>query len=96
MAIVSHIRKNGKRLLWVGGCLQERYKVKAIHTLESLPPLSHCCTALESQMTTRRVVVNADYLKVHGRRVELPRAFVALCSSLTLSADMMCASFEEF
>lgn len=51
---------------------QEQYKVKAIHTLESLPPLLHCRTVLGSQTTTRRVAVNANYLKVQGRRVKFP------------------------
>lgn len=52
---------------------QEQYKVKAIHNLEWLLPLSHCCTVMRSQMTTRRVAVNTNYLQVQGRWVIFPK-----------------------
>lgn len=51
---------------------QKQYKVKAIHTLESLPLPSHCRTVPGSQMTTRGVVVNTNYLKVQEGRVRFP------------------------
>lgn len=63
---------------------QKQYKVKAIHTSESLPRPSHCYTVLGSQMTTRGVVVNTNYLKVQEGRVKYPELFMALCNSCHL------------
>lgn len=66
---------------------QEQCKVKAIHTLESLPLPLHCRTVPRSQMTTRRGVVNTNHLKVQAND---------FMQSLSLTLFPHVKSFEEF
>lgn len=74
-ANVSHISEKGKRL-------EGRNNTR-------LRPFTHqshfqCCTVLGSQMTTRGVVVNTNYLKVQEGRVKFPELFTALRNSCHL------------
>lgn len=75
-----HTSENGKRRVsW-----HERYKVRAGHTLESLPLPSHCCTVLRARWRQKDVWWILIIWKFEEQESDRIEAFVALSSSCHL------------